>query len=93
MTTLTDEQTTEVEKKPEYIEQKAELLKEYKSYEQNLEYADDEFEEDLILQKREKLATQIKDLGSKIPTMKELKESAKVGDLLAVGILSMQCFT
>ena len=44
MTTLTDEQKTEVEKKPEYIELKAELLKEYKSYEQNLEYADDEFE-------------------------------------------------
>jgi hypothetical protein len=42
MTTLTDEQKTEVEKKSEYIELKAELLKEYKSYEQNLEYADDE---------------------------------------------------
>ena len=73
MTTLTDEQTTEVEKKPEYIEQKAELLKEYKSYEQNLEYADDEFEEDLIMQKREKLAVQIKDLGAKIREIESLE--------------------
>ena len=73
MTTLTDEQTTEVAKKPEYIEQKAELLKEYKSYEQNLEYADDEFEEDLIMQKREKLAVQIKDLGTKIREIESLE--------------------
>ena len=73
MTTLTDEQKTELEKKPEYIELKAELLKEYKSYEQNLEYADDEFEEDLILQKREKLATQIKGLGAKIREIESLE--------------------
>ncbi len=73
MTTLTDEQKTELEKKPEYIELKAELLKEYKSYQQNLEYADDEFEEDLILQKREKLATQIKSLGDKIREIESLE--------------------
>ena len=73
MTTLTDEQKTEVEKKPEYIELKAELLKEYKSYEQNLEYADDEFEEDLIMQKREKLATRIKGLGEKIREIESLE--------------------
>ena len=76
MTTLTDEQITELEKKPEYIEQKAELLKEYKSYEQNLEYADDEFEEDIILQKRKKLATQIKELGAKIREMETLESQA-----------------
>jgi hypothetical protein len=76
MTTLTDEQKTELEKKPEYVEQKAELLKEYKSYEQNLEYADDEFEEDLILQKREKLATQIKELGAKIREIETLESQA-----------------
>ena len=76
MTTLTDEQKTEVEMKPEYIEQKAELLKEYKSYEQNLEYADDEFEEDIIMQKREKLATQIKGLGAKIREIEALELQA-----------------
>ncbi len=76
MTTLTDEQKTELEKKPQYIELKAELLKEYKSYQQNLEYADDEFEEDLILQKREKLATQIKDLGEKIREIESLEMQA-----------------
>jgi hypothetical protein len=76
MTTLTDEQKTEVEKKSEYIELKAELLKEYKSYEQNLEYADDEFEEDLILQKREKLAKRIKGLGAKIREIESLEMQA-----------------
>ena len=76
MTTLTDEQKTEVEKKPEYIELKAQLLKEYKSYEQNLEYADDEFEEDLILQEREKLSTRIKGLGAKIREIESLESQA-----------------
>ena len=76
MTTLTDEQKTELEKKPEYIELKAELLKEYKSYQQNLEYADDEFEEDLVMQKREKLATRIKGLGEKIREIETLEGQA-----------------
>ena len=76
MTTLTDEEKIEIEKKPEYVEQKAELLKEYKSYEQNLEYADDEFEEDLIMQKREKLAVQIKSLGVKIREIESLEGQA-----------------
>ena len=73
MTTLTDEENIEIEKKAEYVELKAELLKEYKSYEQNLEYAEDEFEEDLILQKREKLATRIKGLGAKIREIESLE--------------------
>ena len=76
MTTLTDEQKTEEEKKSEYIELKAELLKEYKSYEQNLEYADDEFEEDLIMQEREKLAIRIKGLGEKIRELETLESQA-----------------
>jgi diacylglycerol kinase family enzyme len=63
---LTEEQKSEIDKKSEYIDQKAKLLKEYKSYEINLEYADDEWEEDLIMQTREKLAAQIKALGAKI---------------------------
>ncbi len=76
MITVTDEEKTEAEKKAEYIELKAKLLKEYKSYEQNLEYADDEFEEDLIMQKREKLAMQIKDLGTKIRDIESLEKQA-----------------
>ncbi len=76
MATLTDEQKIELENKPEYIKKKTELLKEYKSYEQNLEYADDEFEEDLILQKREKLALQIKSLGAKIREIESLEMQA-----------------
>ena len=73
MTTLNDEQKTEMENKETYIEEKAALLKEYKSYAQNLEFADDEFEEDLILQKREKLAVQIKTLGNKIRELESLE--------------------
>ena len=76
MTTLTDEEKIEIEKKAEYIELKVELLKEYKSYEQNLEYADDEFEEDLIMQEREKLATRIKGLGAKIREIEALESQA-----------------
>ena len=76
MTTLTDEENIEIEKKTEYVELKAELLKEYKSYEQNLEYADDEFEEDLIMQEREKLATRIKGLGAKIREIESLEMQA-----------------
>jgi len=73
MQTLTDEQKTEIENKETYMVEKAKLLKEYKSYAQNLEYADDEFEEDLIMQKREKLAVQIKVLGEKIREIESLE--------------------
>ena len=76
MTTLTDEEKIEIEKKAEYVELKVELLKEYKSYEQNLEYADDEFEEDLIMQEREKLAARIKGLGAKIREIESLEGQA-----------------
>ena len=76
MKTEIDEQKTGIENKETYIEEKAELLKEYKSYEQNLEYADDEFEESLILDKRNKLAVQIKALGEKIREMESLESKA-----------------
>lgn len=76
MKTLIDEQETEIETKETFIEEKATLLKEYKSYEQNLEFADDEFEENLILDKREKLAVQIKALGAKIREIESLETEA-----------------
>jgi len=76
MTTLTDEQKTELENRETYIEEKAALLKEYKSYAENLEFADDEFEEDLIMQQREKLAVQIKSLGRKIREIESFKTEA-----------------
>ncbi len=82
MSTVTEEEKPEVEEKSElelkaeYIEEKSVLLKEYKSYEQNLEYADDEFEEDLIMQKREKLAVQIKSLGTKIREIESMETQA-----------------
>ena len=73
MKTLSEEQIIEIENKETYIEEKATLLKEYKSYEQNLEFADDEFEESLILDKRDKLAVQIKALGAKIRDIEALE--------------------
>ncbi len=76
MQTLSEEQIIEIENKEKYIEEKAALLKEYKSYEQNLEFADDEFEEGLILDKRDKLAVQIKALGAKIREIKTLESEA-----------------
>ncbi|MCD6212254.1 MAG: hypothetical protein J7J02_04640 [Sulfurovum sp.] len=76
MKVLSEEQIIEIENREKYIEEKAELLKEYKSYAENLEYADDEFEEDMIMQKREKLAVQIKALGAKIREIKALESEA-----------------
>jgi len=76
MKTLSEEQIIEIDNKEEYIEEKAELLKEYKSYEINLEFADDEFEESLIVDKRTKLAVQIKTLGTKIREIESLESEA-----------------
>jgi len=73
MKTLTDEQKEMMTKKPEYIELKAKLLQEYKSYQENLEYAEDEFEESMIEKKREKLATQIRALGEKLREIEALE--------------------
>jgi len=76
MRTLTDEQKTDVEKREKYEALKVELLKEYKTYAQNLEDAEDEFEEDILNQKREKLAEEIKSLGAKIREIKALERLA-----------------
>jgi len=76
MRTLTQEETLEIEKKNDYVEEKASLLQEYKSYAENIEFADDDFEEDMIMQKREKLAVKIKDLGVKIREIESLETQA-----------------
>jgi len=76
MKTLTDDQAMELENKHRYVALKAELLKEYKSYEGNLEFADDEFEENLILEKRNTLAVQIKSLGEKIRDIESFETNA-----------------
>ena len=73
MRTFTDEQKIDIENREKYEALKEELLKEYKSYAENLEYADDEFEEDMINQKREKLAAQIKGIGVKLREIKALE--------------------
>ncbi len=70
---LTPEQLNEIANKSIYIQEKADLLKEYKSYESNLEYAEDEFEEYTIELQREKLASQIKALGAKIREIEALE--------------------
>lgn len=76
MNTLTEMEKHEIEQKQSLIEEKATLLKEYKSYEQNLEFAEDDFEKHLIEQKREELAVQIKALGNKIRSIEALESSA-----------------
>ena len=50
----------------DYIELKSKLLKEYKGYTKELEYADNNFDEGYFTEKKEKLAIQIKSLGEKI---------------------------
>lgn len=76
MKTLSEDEILEIENKEQYIIDKANLLKEYKSYEENLEFSDDEFEESLILDKRNKLAIQIKALGDKIRNIALIEEKA-----------------
>jgi ribosome-binding protein aMBF1 (putative translation factor) len=66
MRTLTDEEKTEVSNKNLYIKQKAKLLHTYKSYAQDLEYVQNNYDKGFIVEKREKLALQIKTLGAKI---------------------------
>ena len=66
MRTLTDEEKTEVANKNLYIAQKAKLLHIYKSYAEELAYAQNDVDKGFIIEKREKLALQIKGLGAKI---------------------------
>jgi len=58
--------TEEKESIEDYIELKSKLLKEYKGYTKELEYADNNFDEGYFTEKKEKLAIQIKNLGEKI---------------------------
>jgi len=76
MRVLTDEEQNKLENKENYQALKADLLKEYKSYAQDLEFADDSFEEDQILSKREKLAQQIKALASTLQEIESFEQNA-----------------
>lgn len=75
-TLLTEEQKELMAQKESFIAKKATLLKEYKSYQNDLEYAADDFEESLIENKREKLATQIRALGQQIREIESLENQA-----------------
>ncbi|UFH58090.1 hypothetical protein [Sulfurovum mangrovi] len=75
-TPLTEEQKELITQKESFIAQKATLLKEYKSYQNDLEYAADNFEESLIENKREKLATQIRTLGQQIREIESWESQA-----------------
>jgi len=57
---------------------KSNLLKEYKALEEDLSYAQDDFEESMIVEKREKLAKKIKDLAAKIKNIKLGDENEKI---------------
>ena len=56
-----------------YKDLKVKFLEEYKSYVQDLKYAADELEEDLINQKWEQPVSQIKDIGIKLREIKTLE--------------------
>lgn len=76
MRTLTDEEKTEVANKNLYIEQKAKLLHTYKSYAEKLSYAANDLDKGFISEKREKLALQIKKLGTKIRAIETMETEA-----------------
>ena len=76
MRTFTDEEKTEIENKTNYMTLKEKLLKEYKKYAEDLEYAIDDFEEGLIKSKREKLASDIKQLSHKLREIESLENLA-----------------
>jgi len=56
----------------ELIKLKGMFLKEYKSLEFDLEYAQDDFEENMIEDKRKKLVKKIKELAGKIKDIENL---------------------
>jgi len=76
MRTLTEVEKTEIANKNLYIEQKARLLHTYKSYAQDLEYAANDYDKGFIVEKREKLALQIKSLGAKIREIETIETEA-----------------
>jgi len=75
-TSLTEEQLELIAQKETFIEQKARLLREYKSYQNDLEFAQDDFEKYLITANREKLAAQVKALGQKIREIESWENQA-----------------
>lgn len=75
MRTLTDEQKTTLENKTKYLTLKNNLLKDYKSYADKLEYAIDDVEEGLIRAQREKLAKEIKALSETLREIESLERS------------------
>jgi len=77
MRTLTEIEKREVDNKNLYIEQKARLLHTYKSYAQDLEYAANDYDKGFIVEKREKLALQIKSLGAKIREIETIETEAE----------------
>ena len=73
MRTLTDEQQIEIDNKSQYLADKETLLKKYKSYASDLEYAIDDVEEGLVKNKRANLAVKIKYLSRKLDAIEELE--------------------
>ena len=76
---LTEEQRAEIEKKADYISQKERLVVKRKALLVDLEHAQDSVEEGLILEKREKLATQIKTLAANIRQIEAWEAEAAKG--------------
>ena len=75
-TSFTEEQLELIAQKETFIAQKAALLREYKSYQNDLEFAQDDFEKYLITANREKLAAQVRALGQKIREIESWENQA-----------------
>jgi len=68
---MKEEVTLELTKE-EMISNKAELLKEYKALQDDIDFAEDDFEEARVMKIREKLSVQIKEYGEKIRKIEAL---------------------
>jgi hypothetical protein len=64
--TLAEEQRLKIEKKADYLAEKKALVTQRKALLEELEYAESDMEEGLILEKRDALAVQIKTLADTI---------------------------
>jgi len=68
---LTEEQLAEIAKKEDYISEKTMLVEQRKALLEELEFAENDMEEGLIVEQRDVLAVQIKALATKVRQIEE----------------------
>jgi len=73
MSKLTAEDLIEIEKEDEYKKELDKYRKKYKKQKEELDFADDDFEEDLMLEKMQKYEIKIRTLVKKLKNIEKLK--------------------